>query len=239
MDNCLAKTNSTLLNNTKTHSFSSRDELIEFVSEEKKILIAINAEKILKKEERLRKIINNNIGYADGVGAVWAMKRKGFDKTIKIPGVELWLDIVRKFENTKTFYIVGSSDEVINSTIAKLKFHFPHLKILNFRNGFLKTKEEKEILKKDIVEKKPDVVFVAMGTPKQEFLMEELHNVHPAIYQGLGGSFDVYSGKLKRAPKVFIKLGLEWFYRLLKEPTRFARQLVLIKFFFLVIFNRI
>lgn len=227
------------LNNTKTHSFSSRNELIEFVSNEKKILIAINAEKILKEDSQLKSIINENIGYTDGVGAVWALKKRGFKNTIKIPGVELWLDIIRKFENEKSFYFVGSTDEVIGNTVQKLKTEFPNLNIVNYRNGYIKTSEEREALKKDIVEKKPDVVFVAMGSPKQEFLMKELHEKHPAIYQGLGGSFDVYSGKLKRAPKIFIKLGLEWLYRLLKEPTRFKRQLVLITFFNRLILNKI
>ncbi len=69
-----------------------------------------------------------------------------------------------------------------------------------------------------------------MGTPKQEFLMEEFMQVHSALYQGLGGSFDVYSGKLKRAPKIFLKLKVEFLYRLLLEPKRIGRQMHLIKF---------
>lgn len=227
------------LNNTKTYSFSTRDELIDYVLQEKKILVAINAEKILKKDDQLKKIINENVGYTDGVGAVWAMKKKGFKKTIKIPGVELWLTIIEKFQDSKSFYFVGASDEVINITIEKLKVDFPKLNIVNFRNGFIKTDEEREALKKDILEKKPDVVFVAMGTPKQEFLMNELHSAHPALYQGLGGSFDVYSGKVKRAPKLFISLGVEWLYRLLKEPTRYKRQFVLVKFVWQILIGKI
>lgn len=71
---------------------------------------------------------------------------------------------------------------------------------MNYRNGYLKTPEERKALIEDIAEKKPDVVFVAMGSPKQELLMEEMLERHPAIYQGLGGSFDVYTGAVKRAP---------------------------------------
>lgn len=227
------------LNNIFAYPFSSRKELIDMAISEKKILIAINAEKILKKDNELEKIINQNIGYPDGVGAVWALKKKGYKKTIKIPGVELWLDIIKELYKTKSFYFVGSSDEVINNTVTKLKQEFQAIKILNFRNGFIKTDEDKELLKNDLIEKKPDIVFVAMGTPKQEFLMNELMKVHPALYQGLGGSFDVYSGKVKRAPKIFIALGIEWFYRLLKEPTRIKRQLVLIKFFWLLQIGKI
>ncbi|OFX18675.1 MAG: glycosyl transferase [Bacteroidetes bacterium GWA2_31_9] len=222
------------LKNIQAYSFSSRKELIDLAIKEKKILIAINAEKILKKDVELQEIINNNIGYPDGVGAVWALKKKGFKKTIKIPGVELWLDIIKELHKEKSFYFIGSSDEVISMTVEKLKHDFPDINILNFRNGFIKTEEDKLNLKNDILEKKPDIVFVAMGTPKQEFLMNELLSFHSALYQGLGGSFDVYSGKVKRAPKIFIKLGVEWLYRLLKEPTRIKRQIVLVKFFWLL-----
>ena len=77
-----------------------------------------------------------------------------------------------------------------------------------------------------------------MGSPKQEFLMQKFLNEYPALYMGLGGSFDVYSGLKKRAPRFFIKFGLEWFYRLLKEPSRIFRQLDLIKFFFKIIFSK-
>ena len=86
----------------------------------------------------------------------------------------------------------------------------------------------------DIATKKPDVVFVAMGSPKQELLMEEMSKRCPAIYQGLGGSFDVYTGNVKRAPKWWVDHNLEWAYRLIKEPVRIKRQIHLIKFLFLV-----
>jgi len=90
----------------------------------------------------------------------------------------------------------------------------------------------------DIKQKKPDVVFIAMGSPRQEFLMQRYLQEYKALYMGLGGSFDVYSGMKNRAPKIFVDLGLEWFYRLLKEPTRISRQLKLVKFFFKIIFDR-
>jgi len=78
-----------------------------------------------------------------------------------------------------------------------------------------------------------------MGSPKQEYLMQELFTIHPAIYQGLGGSFDVYTGHIKRSPAVFVKLGLEWFYRLLKQPARIGRQLILVKFFWKLMIGKI
>ena len=78
-----------------------------------------------------------------------------------------------------------------------------------------------------------------MGSPKQELLMQEMQQHHPAIYQGLGGSFDVYVGNVERAPRWWVKNNLEWAYRLVKQPTRIKRQIHLVRFFFKILFNRI
>jgi len=223
---------SKIVNNNKINAFKSKDEFLDHIKDEKKILIAMNAEKILKKDERLREIINSNIGYPDGVGAVMALKSKGLD-AIRIPGSEFWLDIVNKFHNKKTFYFIGSTNEVINKTVKKLKKEYPSIKILGYRDGFLDDSDKLK-LKDTLLKLKPNVVFVAQGSPRQEFLMDELLKVHPALYMGLGGSFDIYGGDKKRAPKLFLDLHLEWLYRLLKEPTRFGRQLNLVKFLFLL-----
>jgi UDP-N-acetyl-D-mannosaminouronate:lipid I N-acetyl-D-mannosaminouronosyltransferase len=214
-------------------------ELIEFVSTEKKGLIAINAEKILHATDKTRALINKNIGYSDGIGAVWALKKKGFKNTIKIPGCELWLDIVAAFSEKKTFYLIGSKQQVIEDTVNKLQSEFPKIKIVNYRNGYLKTEDEKQALIADIKDKKPDVVFVAMGSPKQELLMQEMQEIHPAIYQGLGGSIDVYTGHVLRAPAWWVKNNLEWAYRLVKQPSRIKRQLHLIRFLWLFLLNKI
>ena len=159
-------------------------------------------------------------------------------KAAKIAGAEFWLDIIKAYHQQKSFYFIGSSESVIRKTITTLKKDFPTLKIQGYRNGYLK-EGDKKLLLDDFYEKKPDVVFVAMGSPKQEFLMQEFYTQYPALYMGLGGSFDVYSGLKKRAPKLFIQLALEWFYRLLKEPTRISRQFNLIKFFFKIIFGKL
>lgn len=226
------------IRNLYVYGFHSKNELIEFALKEKKILIAINAEKILKNEEKLIQLINNNIGYPDGIGAVKAIRQKGFKKAIKIPGVELWLDIIREKYKENNFFIIGSTKDVIESCYQKLKINFPGISILGYHSGYF-NELEKTKLKEDLTKLKPDIVFVAMGSPKQEFFMEELFHCHPALYMGLGGSFDVYTGKVKRAPKFFVSLGLEWLYRLIKQPTRIKRQIVLIKFFFLLLFKKL
>jgi len=224
--------NSALVNGIKINSFISRNDFLDFIEDKKKILIAVNAEKILKEDKRLKTILNENIGYPDGVGAVMALKQKGLS-AIKIPGSEFWLDIINKYQNKKSFYLIGTTTEVIENTVKKLKQEYPKINILGYQNGFI-NEEEKIELKKRLKDLKPDVIFVAQGTPRQEFLMEELIKIHPALYMGLGGSFDIYGGNKKRAPKIFLNLHCEWLYRLLKEPTRFKRQLSLVKFLILL-----
>lgn len=230
----------TLKNGVKIYPFSSFDELIGFAQDKNKLLVAINAEKILHATDQTRGIINRNIGYCDGIGAVMALKKHGCQYVNKIPGCELWLHIVEKLhKEAKTFYLVGSKQEVIEETVAKLKEDYPTVNIVGYRNGYIKNDEEKEQLINDITEKKPDVVFVAMGSPKQELLMEEIAQRHSAIYQGLGGSFDVYTGHVERAPKWWVEHNLEFAYRLIRQPSRIKRQIFLVKFWFLVKLGRI
>ena len=220
--------NYTIIRNYKINAFTSKNIFLENIKDSKKILIAMNAEKIMKKDEKLKNIINNNIAYSDGFGAVLALRAKGL-KTVKLPGSELWLDIIQRFGGSKTFYFIGSTNSVIESTVKKLKREFPHIKIIGYQDGFFKDNDKEKLIEK-LKTLKPNVVFVAQGSPRQEFLMDELISHHKALYMGLGGSFDIYGGKKRRAPKLFLKLELEWLYRLLKEPTRVGRQFALIKF---------
>lgn len=225
------------INGKRIFAFNNKEQFLDYIDDKKQILIALNAEKLNKQNKELDDIINLNIGYPDGIGAVFALKRKGVD-SIKIAGAEFWLDIIRRFELEKSFYIVGASQEVIDQTIEKLKTDFPKINISGYRNGYLQEGDDKFLIE-DIIKTKPDVVFVAMGSPKQELLMDSSIKKYPALYMGLGGSFDVYTGRIKRAPVLFQKLGLEWFYRLLKEPTRWRRQLNLGQFLLKLIFNKI
>lgn len=218
------------LNGVDVMPFTSETELFDYVDKHKGILVAINAEKILHATEQTREIINRNLGYVDGAGAQLALKQKGYSDAVKIPGCELWLKIVGHFHKTHSFYLVGSKPEVIEQTVKKLKEEFVGINIVGYRDGYLTTPEIKEALIEDIVEKKPDVVFVAMGSPKQELLMEEIQQRHNAIFQGLGGSFDVYTGRVERAPKWWCDHNLEFAYRLIKQPSRIKRQIHLVKY---------
>lgn len=229
---------SEVVNGIKVYAPKSREALIEYSIKHQKILVAINAEKILHATDESRDIINRNLGYPDGIGAAWALKKKGIKEVVKIPGCELWLNIIKKHYKAKSFYLVGGKQAVIESTVIKLKAQFEGIHICNFRNGYIKTETEELALIEDIKKHKPDIVYVAMGSPKQEKLMERIQKSHDAVYQGLGGSFDVYIGAVKRAPEWWVKNNMEWTYRLLSQPSRIKRQIHLVRFLVNLHLNR-
>ncbi len=211
--------------------FSSPDQLIEYVDRRKGILVAINAEKILHANDMTRGIINRNIGYCDGAGAMLALRRKGHANACKIAGCDLWLKIVSAFYKSKSFYLVGGRQNVIDDTVRKLQQDFKGINIIGAHNGYFDSDNEMLQVIDDIAAKRPDVVFVAMGSPKQELFMEQMQQSHSqAIYQGLGGSFDVYTGHVARAPQWWIDHNLEFAYRLIRQPSRIKRQIQLLKY---------
>ena len=131
------------LNGVKVYPFASEKELLDYVDSCPGILVAINAEKILHANDQTRAIINRNIGYCDGSGAVMALKQKGYKEVRKIAGCELWLKIIQRFLKEKTFYLVGSKPQVIEETVAKLKAEYPEIHIVGYRDGYLKSEQER------------------------------------------------------------------------------------------------
>ena len=231
--------NKVSLRGVEVYPFTSEEQLLNYVDTHKGILVAINAEKILHATPQMLEIINRNIGYCDGAGAMMALRQKGVEEACKIPGCELWLKIVARFHGEKSFYLVGGKQEVIDQTVSKLKTEYPDIRIVGYRNGYIKTDEERAALVDDIARQKPDVVFVAMGSPKQEMLMADMMARHKAIYQGLGGSFDVYTGRVKRAPKWWQDHNLEFLYRFLKQPQRYRREYYRLKFLVWMVLNKL
>lgn len=224
------------LNGVNVYPFRSAENLMNYVDSNPGILVAINAEKVACATDETRTIINNNIGYCDGSGVVMALKRKGFKDVCKIAGCELWLHIIRKYHSSKRFYLIGGKPEIIEETVAKLAAEFPGIQIVGHRNGYFNSEQDYVDVIDDIVAKQPDVVFVAMGSPKQELFMQRIQKSLPnAIYQGLGGSFDVYTGHVKRAPKWWIDHNLEFAYRVVEQPSRIGRQKHILKYFWMMV----
>ena len=132
-------------------------------------------------------------------------------------------------EQKKLVYLIGAKAEIASLVDAKLRKEYPDLQIAKVEDGYFK--EDLETVAKRIKAAKPDMVFAALGCPRQEHLLAILKKQGvPAIMMGVGGSFDVFSGKVRRAPKFFQKIHLEWFYRLATNPARIGRMQALPKF---------
>lgn len=206
------------------YNFTSADALIDHVMANPAILVAVNAEKVVNAQQQLIDIINDNIGYCDGAGAVKALRFKGHKEAVRIPGCELWLKIIERLHGKRSFYFIGAKPGIVDEVVEKLRGMYPDIDIAGYRNGFIADDSEREALIADIAATKPGVVFVAMGSPKQEILMADMKRRHPdAIYQGLGGSFDVFTGHQQRAPRWWRNHDLEFLYRFYATPMRLPR----------------
>jgi N-acetylglucosaminyldiphosphoundecaprenol N-acetyl-beta-D-mannosaminyltransferase len=206
----------------------------------KSTIIAVNPEKIItaNKDPQLMELINNSTyQIPDGVGVLLASKLVNGKVNSRVTGVDM-MDHLLCFsaENGYRVFLYGAKEEVVSEAKRKIEEKYPSITIAGYANGYVK---DNDALVKRINEVQADVLFVAMGSPKQElWIREHMNQLNAKVYQGVGGSFDVFSGYVKRAPAVFRKFGLEWLYRLLSQPSRFKRQLALPKFLIKVLLKR-
>ena len=210
------------------------DELIKKLfnridNKEKSLVVAINPEKLMKaKEDQSLKDLLNRAEFQipDGIGVILASKLNKGNIKSRVTGIDMMDRIVREAARTgKSIFLYGAKPGVAESAAEALKFTYASLQIAGTQDGY--EKDNEKVIQK-INEAKPDILFVAMGSPRQEEWIEANRDkLYPSLYQGVGGSFDVLAGNVKRAPSFFQKTGLEWFYRLAKEPSRLKRQLVL------------
>lgn len=192
--------------------------------------IAINPEKILSAIENsdiLQVIQQADIRYADGIGAVKVMRRRLGRRVERIPGCELWQELMTRAANYHVpVYLVGAKPNVLADTRDKLVLQ--GVTVVGATDGYFK---DEAALIAAIKESGARFVSVAMGSPKQELLIKRIQAAHPnCFYMGVGGTYDVFTGNVKRAPAVWCKLNLEWAYRLLSQPSRIGRQLRLVKY---------
>lgn len=158
----------------------------------------------------------------DGIGVVKAAHMLDIPVKERVTGVEI---VQKLFEllNTKgkSLYLLGAKQEVLQKLVERIKVEYSNIELLGYQDGYIKNKDE---VFEQMAELKPDVVLVALGIPAQEQLIYKHYDkFDKGIFVGVGGSFDVLSGTKKRAPKIFIKLNLEWLYRITKEPKRIKR----------------
>lgn len=207
------------------------------------IVATPNAEIIMmaQKDEEYKKILNEtNLNVPDGSGVVFASKV--FNKPLKerVAGFDLMMEFVKWASHKDvSVYLLGAKPEVVEKAQSNLKNLYPSLKIVGFHHGYFNEKEEENIIE-DINKRAAQVLFVALGAPKQEkWIYKNKEKLKVKIAMGVGGSFDVIAGKAKRAPEIYRKLGLEWLYRLIQEPWRYKRMSALPKFAFKVLLARL
>ena len=167
----------------------------------------------------------------DGIGIIKGAKILGTPLKERVAGYDLICRLLEKGKDGSiSFYFWGSKPGVAAKAAEKVKEQYPQIRILGTHTGYFTEAEEKDIVE-EIRSLKPDVLLVGLGFPKQEKTIDPyLGQDICKIAIGCGGSIDVLAGEAKRAPKLFIKLHLEWFYRLLKQPSRWRRMLVLPQF---------
>ena len=192
----------------------------------KTFIVTANPETYMlsKKDEEMKSIIYNkeNLIVPDGISIVKTASYFGIDLKERITGVDLCSYLLKLAdENKYSLYLFGSTSDVIEKLVNVIKEKYSNINILGYSNGYEK---DKDAIMKKIVKLNPDICLVALGIPYQEKLINKyLDTAKKGIYVGVGGSFDVLSGTKKRAPKIFIKLNLEWLYRLICEPKRLKR----------------
>lgn len=167
----------------------------------------------------------------DGAGVVWAAQHVKQPVQERVAGIDLLHELMAE-GNLRGWrvYLLGAAEEMITAARDKLQQQYPGVVIVGCRNGFFTDQEDAGVVA-SIQEAKPDILFVARGAMNQEPWIEKHANaLRVSVMMGVGGSFDIIAGKLKRAPKLFQRLGLEWLYRLLKQPSRLPRMLVLPRF---------
>jgi N-acetylglucosaminyldiphosphoundecaprenol N-acetyl-beta-D-mannosaminyltransferase len=167
----------------------------------------------------------------DGTGLVWAASYVGTPVAERVAGYDLMHELM-KVGNGRGWkvYMLGASPESVSEAAAQLRRLYPGIRIVGCRDGFFKDEEDDKVIA-DITAKAPHFLLVARAVYNQDIWIAKYRDrLRVPVMMGVGGSFDVLSGRLKRAPLLFRKLRLEWFYRLLQEPSRYKRMLVLPKF---------
>lgn len=187
-------------------------------------------------KEFLEYMNKSDANVPDGIGLVYASKIKNKPLKGKLAGFDLSIKLLELAQEKKLkLYIVGGKPGVADKAIENIKTKYPNIEIVGSHHGYfkgahlgLKAHEEELIVIDEINKSKPHILFVGFGAKKQEQWIEaNRQNVKANIIIGNGGTIDVLSGAVKRAPDIYVKLGLEWLYRLMKEPQRIKRQLAI------------
>jgi len=190
------------------------------------LIVTLNGEmaaKAFKDKEFFDIIKKSDLVIPDGIGIVWGASINGEKIVYRIPGVEFAWELLRvASEKGYRVYLLGAEEQVLKKAVKQIRNHFPSLCIVGFHSGYFDKDEERRIIE-EIRKDKVQILLVGMGGGKQEKWIWRHKDLNIPVCIGIGGTFDVWSGRLKRAPVVIQKMGIEWLYRIIIQPSRIVR----------------
>jgi len=186
-----------------------------------------------------RVLLEAELNVPDGAGLVWAARYVKKPVAERVPGIDLMHELLARGEKRGfRVFLLGADRDTIVLAATKLRERYPGIELVGYRNGYFGEDEDVEVVEQ-IRQAKPDMLFVGRSLLTQEpWIAKYKDRLNIPVMMGVGGSFDILSGKLKRAPVAMQRLQLEWLYRLLQEPKRIGRMLVLPRFVWKVVRNR-
>jgi len=203
--------------------------------------VSVNAAKLvaLREDARLRRaVFDCDLVTADGQSVVWASRLLGDPLPERVAGIDLMARLVEAAEeHGYRVFFLGATPGVLARAVAELRARHPRLHVAGARDGYFRPDEESAV-REEIRAAAPDILFVAMGSPRKEHWVAAAPDLDVGFAMGVGGSLDVIAGHVRRAPRLVQRLGLEWLFRLAQEPRRLVRRYVTTNTRFLLLLTR-
>lgn len=227
--------------NKSKQNFLKEDLYPCLLNEKKCFIVTANPEIVMetRRNEQYKNVVcSADYIVPDGIGILLAAKWQKAPLSERVTGYDLMIDLLN-YANEKhlSCFLLGATEEVNNKAAAEIKKSYPNVMITGHHHGYFA--ENDEDVAHLVREANPDLIFVALGYPKQElWIKRQIETFDKGVFIGVGGSFDVLAGDVKRAPKIWINLNLEWLYRIIQQPSRIGRLIHIVKFMFIFLFNR-
>jgi len=206
-------------------------ELIERIDRnDKTFIVTANPEIVMNaknSQDYMDTLKSADYVIADGIGVIYGSRMLKEPLPERIPGFDLMMELLKTADQKRLrVFFLGARQEVIEALTKNVADQFPNLQIAGTRNGYFKPGDE--TIAAEVQEANADLIFVALGFPRQEYwIRQHMGVLEKGLFMGVGGSFDVLADKVKRAPLIWQKMNLEWLYRLIQQPSRWKRMLVL------------
>ncbi|HYM70408.1 MAG TPA: WecB/TagA/CpsF family glycosyltransferase [bacterium] len=218
--------------------------IVEFALQpDPRLVVTANVEMVMltRRDPEVREILRRaSLVVADGVGVVWGARQLGRPLPGRVPGIDLAARLCQEAARRRwRVYLLGGRPGVAAGAAARLRAWYPGFQVVGAHDGYFSLDTDRDVVRA-IREASPTLLLAGLGAPRQErWLSQRLEELHVPVVMGIGGTLDVWTGRARRAPRVWQTLGLEWCYRLLREPRRFGRQLAIPHFMAVVYGKRL